>query len=101
MRSVKMAGLALPFVMVLPGGAFAQAVEFLPDTYTNRQTIEVPADAYGAEIAPTRGNLRELRKTSPNTVVVDPDGQIVGADPDPNVRFELRRDSPCVLTGDC
>jgi hypothetical protein len=26
--------------------------------------------------------------------VTAPDGQVIGADPDPGVRFELRRDAP-------
>jgi hypothetical protein len=35
---------------------------------------------------------------SHNTVTA-PDGQVIGADPDPSVRFELNRDAP-VYTGD-
>jgi hypothetical protein len=31
--------------------------------------------------------------------VTAPDGQVIGADPDPGVRFELRRDAP-YYTGD-
>jgi hypothetical protein len=102
MRRVEMAAaIVLLLDMVLPTGALAQAEEFLPDSYTNRPTVEMPTDACGAEIAPTRRNRRELTETRPGTVVADPDGQIDGADPDPNVRFELRRDSSCVRTGDC
>jgi len=31
--------------------------------------------------------------------VTAPDGQVIGADPDPGIRFELRRDAPH-YTGD-
>jgi len=31
--------------------------------------------------------------------VIAPDGQVIGADPDPSVRFELKRDAP-IYTGE-
>jgi hypothetical protein len=54
-----------------------------------------PTDAYGSAIRPTRENRREIESTPSGSVVTDPEtGQIIGADPDPEVRLEMRRDPP-------
>ena len=72
-----------------PISSFAQEEEFFPDSYTGQQSI--PADAYGAAYR----SSREHRRERPSDTVVDPEtGDVIGADPDPNIRSEMERDPP-------
>ena len=57
----------------------------------------------GAPALAASHSQRQVRSLhAPNVAshsVTAPDGQVIGADPDPGVRFELRRDAPH-YTGD-
>ncbi len=91
------AALVLLVSVGAPLSAFAQQEEFLPDSYSARKgdIIEAPTNAYGSAVAEARSRRLESRSTPPDFVVTDPErGDIIGADPDPEVRLELRRDPP-------
>jgi hypothetical protein len=76
--------------------AFAQQEEFLPNGHgsnlgTNALSREMPSDARGAVTGSP--HIRAPRQAAPSQdVVTSPDGTVIGQDPDPNVRFEMRRD---------
>ena len=58
---------------------------------------------FGTPALAANHSQRQVRSPqAPNAAshsVTAPDGQVIGADPDPGVRFELRRDAP-YYTGD-
>jgi hypothetical protein len=58
---------------------------------------------FGTPALAASHSQRQVRSPqAPNAAshrVTAPDGQVIGADPDPGVRFELRRDAP-YYTGD-
>lgn len=90
---IKMAAaIALLAVVAAPGTSSAQQEEFLPSQYSMHQE-GVPSDAFGSAIAPTRHRGGRHAMPPSNTEVTDDTGNVIGADPDPNVRFDLRRDS--------
>ncbi|MGH6727337.1 MAG: hypothetical protein ACREB8_12455 [Pseudolabrys sp.] len=67
------------------------------ETYYRHHTAATP-DAYssyaaapGDRAAPGYWDAPGYA-ASPNTVIVD--GEVVGADPDPNIRYQLERDPP-------
>jgi hypothetical protein len=47
----------------------------------------------------TQRHVRATPYAASHNTVTAPDGQVIGADPDPSVRFELNRDAPA-YTGD-
>jgi hypothetical protein len=53
--------------------------------------LHMPIDAFGVTVAQSQPYWA-MCATAAATTVIDPDGKIVGADPDGRIRFELRRD---------
>jgi hypothetical protein len=55
--------------------------------------------ALAASHSPRHLRVPQAPYGAPHATVTAPDGQLIGADPDASVRFELRRDAP-IYTGD-
>ena|SRR5215831_88564 len=86
---------ATAVAMVIAAPAFAQSYD--PDLGSGNISAQVaPSGAYRgagafARVVPDQGFVRGTRLQSPNTVY-DGHGQVIGADPDANVRLQLQKD---------
>jgi len=87
---------ATAVAMVIAAPAFAQSYD--PDLGSGNISAQVaPSTSYRgagafARVVPNQGGfVRGTRLQSPSTVY-DGHGQVIGADPDPNVRLQLQKD---------
>jgi hypothetical protein len=92
---LKLAALAsLLTILSLQGTAFAQnyftsfptAAEHRSNQTVSRSKAKIPSNAFGSV------NDRAGMSFGRSTDVIDHGGNVLGRDPDPNVRFELLRD---------
>jgi hypothetical protein len=74
-------------------GNLVQSQASRPDVFTQY----APQSAAGAFAqVPSRTHARASRAVQPSFTVYDEYGHVIGADPDPNVRLQLRRDADTI-----